>query len=509
MRKASQFPRGLFAFARHHGSEASVAGITNDQDSTRSQILTYGQVNRLVTGGTTSSCGANCWGQTFGYDPWANLLTVTATGTATPLNLAVNANNQITTAPFAYDSAGNETADATGSYDWNAEGQLTNGNGSNYTYDGDGRRVEKSNGKLYWYGLDGNVLNETDATGSVTNSAFSRYIYLNGRLVARRDQANAYYYFDDQIGSSRSLASVPAGTRTPTLCYEGDFYPYGAESIVTNTCPQTYKWMGKERDAETGNDDFDARYYSSTYGRFLSADWSAVPAPVPYANLTNPQTLNLYAIVRDNPESYADLDGHCCDGPGGFFEVLNYINNAGLYANSALSYAKDYAIGLGKSVTSAFGGAGPLNSAQQDGLRTGNNVIVAAPWVIMAVGGARGGPDPLPNDAVVVRGGLNTPENFTSGRGVTTDANGNLQGVSVNSAPGKSVTELSQGIKNSKVGVTSVGAVRNAGGDVTPSPTPNNPDHCTMCGVTAGQASSLMKVIPNPAKPLRPLDPAP
>jgi RHS repeat-associated protein len=70
------------------------------------------------------------------------------------------------------------------------------------------------------------------------------------------------------------------------------------------------KFTGKERDPETNNDDFDARYYSSTYGRFLSSDWSAVPAPVPYANLTNPQTLNLYAIVSDNPESFADLDGH-------------------------------------------------------------------------------------------------------------------------------------------------------------------------------------------------------
>ncbi|HKV03493.1 MAG TPA: hypothetical protein VJO53_00140 [Candidatus Acidoferrales bacterium] len=45
-------------------------------------------------------------------------------------------------------------------------------------------------------------------------------------------------------------------------------------------------------------------------GRWLSADWSAVPAPVPYANLTNPQTLNLYAMVSDNPETFADLDGH-------------------------------------------------------------------------------------------------------------------------------------------------------------------------------------------------------
>jgi RHS repeat-associated protein len=164
---------------------------------------------------------------------------------------------------------------------------------------------------VYWYGLDRNVLDQTDETGSITNSAFNEYIYVNGVRYARRDyQKNAYYYFDDQIGSARSMAYVPAGTRTATLCYEGDFYPYGAESIVTNTCPQNFKWTGKERDAETGNDNFDARYYSSVYGRFLSADWSAVPAAVPYANLTNPQTLNLYAIVSDNPETYADLNGH-------------------------------------------------------------------------------------------------------------------------------------------------------------------------------------------------------
>ncbi len=37
-----------------------------------------------------------------------------------------------------------------------------------------------------------------------------------------------------------------------------------------------------------------------------------MPAPVPYANLTNPQTLNLYAMVSDNPETFDDLDGHGC-----------------------------------------------------------------------------------------------------------------------------------------------------------------------------------------------------
>ena len=36
-----------------------------------------------------------------------------------------------------------------------------------------------------------------------------------------------------------------------------------------------------------------------------------MPVAVPYANPSNPQTLNLYAMVADDPESFADLDGHC------------------------------------------------------------------------------------------------------------------------------------------------------------------------------------------------------
>jgi hypothetical protein len=45
-------------------------------------------------------------------------------------------------------------------------------------------------------------------------------------------------------------------------------------------------------------------------GRFLSPDWSAKVMPVPYAKLDDPQSLNLYAYVRNNPLSRADLDGH-------------------------------------------------------------------------------------------------------------------------------------------------------------------------------------------------------
>ncbi len=148
--------------------------------------------------------------------------------------------------------------------------------------------------------------------GSTTNATFSEYIYFDGKRAARRDyQSNVFYYFADQVGSARGMFEVLAGSHTASPpCFDADFYPFGGEHDFLNSCPQNYKFMGKERDPETNNDDFGARSYASAYGRFLSADWSSTPTPVPYANLTNPQTLNLYAMVSDNPESFADLDGH-------------------------------------------------------------------------------------------------------------------------------------------------------------------------------------------------------
>src|ERR1700689_933152 len=79
-----------------------------------------------------------------------------------------------------------------------------------------------------------------------------------------------------------------------------------------------YKLTGKERDAESGLDYFGARYYASSMGRFMSPDWAAKAQPVPYADLTNPQSLNLYSYVGNNPLSHTDPDGHdytiCTDG---------------------------------------------------------------------------------------------------------------------------------------------------------------------------------------------------
>lgn len=65
----------------------------------------------------------------------------------------------------------------------------------------------------------------------------------------------------------------------------------------------TYKFTGKERDAESGNDYFGARYFGSSMGRFLSPDDVG-------GDLRNPQDLNLYSYVGNNPLSRTDPTGH-------------------------------------------------------------------------------------------------------------------------------------------------------------------------------------------------------
>jgi RHS repeat-associated protein len=92
-----------------------------------------------------------------------------------------------------------------------------------------------------------------------------------------------------------------------------DCTPHFAHSCVLIAS----RYTGKERDTESGNDYFGARYYTSGMGRFMSPDWSDVPAPIPYADEGNPQSLNLYSYVGNNPLSSIDEDGHSTDCGGG------------------------------------------------------------------------------------------------------------------------------------------------------------------------------------------------
>jgi hypothetical protein len=92
----------------------------------------------------------------------------------------------------------------------------------------------------------------------------------------------------------------------------------------------------------------------------------------------------------------------------------------------------------------------------------------------------------------VYRGGTCTGERFTAGTGVTTGADGKLSGVSVNVAPAsKSLADATVGINNGKVGVSTVSAVKSAGGTLTPKPRTGNPYHAEISGITAATGEKL------------------
>jgi RHS repeat-associated protein len=105
----------------------------------------------------------------------------------------------------------------------------------------------------------------------------------------------------------QSCVSLPFGDALSCAAQPGTTY---SASLIA---PTEQHFTGKERDAESGNDYFGARYYSSAMGRWMSPDWSAKVAPVPYAKLDNPQSLNLYAYVLNNPLIHIDADGHIID----------------------------------------------------------------------------------------------------------------------------------------------------------------------------------------------------
>ncbi len=160
-------------------------------------------------------------------------------------------------------------------------------------YDGNGLRVAKKSSasscasgtvtKLYWRSISGDALAETDSSGATNNSAYNEYVFFAGRRIASRIGAATgtgpiFYYFADQLGTTRTITTGNGTGQTPgQLCYDADFTPYGQEiqytaRLQTTACPPNYRFTGYEYDSETGLNYAFARYYSARLGRFLSTD---------------------------------------------------------------------------------------------------------------------------------------------------------------------------------------------------------------------------------------------
>jgi len=133
------------------------------------------------------------------------------------------------------------------------------------------------------------------------NETWKVYYYAGAQLIAMREITSTgntlYYLHSDHLGST-SVTTDASGN----VLARQNYYPYGGVRASTGTLPTDIMFTGQRADA-TGLYFYNARYYSSTLGRFVSAD-SIVP------ELGNPQALNRYAYVFNNPLKYVDPTGH-------------------------------------------------------------------------------------------------------------------------------------------------------------------------------------------------------
>jgi RHS repeat-associated protein len=303
----------VYNFNSGSTDNGNVMGITNNIDTTRSQTFTYDSMNRIATAAasTYALSPTYCWGESYTIDRYGNLSTIGSISSAytgctqDTLSVSVSSStNRITSVgstSFTYDSSGNLTSDGTYSPSYDAEGRMISDAGVTYNYDGDGKRVRKSSGTLYWYGTNSDPLLETDGSGSLTNE----YIFFGGKRTARRDSSgNVEYYISDHLGTTRIVTNASG-----TISEGCDYFPYGGSNCSPSSV-NNYLFTGKERESESGLDDFGARYYSSQYGRFMTPDEIG-----PGQNPEDPQTWNMYSYVRNNPINLVDPTGqYICDG---------------------------------------------------------------------------------------------------------------------------------------------------------------------------------------------------
>jgi RHS repeat-associated protein len=321
----------------------NITAITDTVNNNQVQTFGYDARDRLVWA-RTSAAGNGQYSETYGYDRMGNILTRTVgsqtitytygcppvIAPALPSTLPHRVWFPLVmkgygpdsppppacTAPFAvvrtstgfraeYDPNGNMvlrvevsgTQRITYTQEYNAENRLavvTNtvtGQVTRFVYDGDGNRVLR-------IGPEGTTVYIGDYYEQ-TGSTVRKYYYAAGQRMAVRVGGALYFLHGDHLGSA-TLTTDGGGNWVG----EARYTPYGEmrRDYPRGVIPTDRLYTG-QRQETFGLYDYRARYYHPGLGRFISAD-PVVPEP------GNPQALNRYAYVYNNPLGYIDPTGH-------------------------------------------------------------------------------------------------------------------------------------------------------------------------------------------------------
>ena len=293
----------------------TVPTVGSNNGFTAVQTYTYDSLNRLAsaTENATPNGGSasQSWKQAFTYDRYGNR-NFNESQTTMPSSFANQAvtdptvsasNNRLTSSGYSYDNAGNTTIAASGqSFTYDGENKQTQVNiGASvlgqYYYDGDGKRIKKY----------------VPASGETTvfvYDAAGKQIAEYSTIVYTGADAKVAYTTSDHLGSPRINTDANGA-----IIARHDYHPFGEEITAATTSQRSAalnygadtvrkQFTGYERDNEDNLDFAEARYYANTLGRFTSVD-----PLMASASTGNPQTLNRYAYVGNNPINITDPSG--------------------------------------------------------------------------------------------------------------------------------------------------------------------------------------------------------
>ncbi len=301
-----------YSFARpgDNRNNGNIYSVIDNVSAGQDQTYNYDGLNRLTS---TSSPGA--WSHLYSYDRYGNLTSRLATGSSL-LGIALSASsstNRFTDPGYSYDSAGNLINQPAHlnqqpalTFQWDGRGRLKSvdsGSTASYAYDADDQRIRKVAGgqtRLYFYDRSGNAVWEYVVGATFPWDTFNYYFHGQLKAVNSVSATSApLWVHNDHLGSPR-LKTKSSGA----VASRDSHFPFGAP-LVSGGDGVKLRFTGKELDSETELNYFAARYMNSLPGRFMSPD------PIRFQSLAmyDPQVLNGYAYVRNNPLLHIDPTG--------------------------------------------------------------------------------------------------------------------------------------------------------------------------------------------------------
>jgi len=284
-------------------------------------------------GGTPNAANTRAYTQSYQYDKLGNIqqLAHTATGNSYNRHYHYASGNNILEqidnggspanvyGTFAYDACGNQVQQNTERFlEWDAADQLrffkTDGGGgpskeAHYLYAG-GQRIKK-------FVRTGNDLEITVYIDGVYEHRY-KAVAAGSTSLDLQDQIN-YHVMDGRSRIATVRTGDAWGDSTPDISYNledhlgtsgtrieasgtpidhEEYYPFGDSSLRTFS-KKRYRYVGKERDNESGLYYYGARYYMAWVGRFISVD----PLAHKYTYLTP------YNYAGNKPIGDLDIDG--------------------------------------------------------------------------------------------------------------------------------------------------------------------------------------------------------